>query len=48
MNIREIAHHQTKEIWDVDYLSTSDEEDNDSEAEDNEDQELDEDSPDES
>lgn len=35
MKISEIKEHQTREIWDVDYMSTSDEEDNDSEPDEN-------------
>jgi hypothetical protein len=33
MNITEFQYHATRDIWDVDYVSTSDEEDNDSETE---------------
>ena len=34
MHISEIQYHATKEIWDVDYITTSDEEDNDSDPDD--------------
>jgi hypothetical protein len=33
MHISQVQYHATKEIWDIDYMSTSDEEDNDSEPE---------------
>lgn len=33
MSVTELLSHPTKEIWDVDYMTTSDEEDNDSEPE---------------
>ena len=36
MKISEIQSNPSKEVWDVDYMSTSDEEDNDSEPEDEE------------
>ena len=34
MHISEIQYHATKEIWDVDYITTTEEEDNDSEPDD--------------
>jgi len=34
MHISEIQYHASKDIWDLEYLTTSDEEDNDSEPDD--------------
>ena len=36
MHITEFQYHATREIWDVDYMTTSDEEDNDSDPDEDE------------